>query len=230
MFADRAMWASVAVVDCLRNGVPLENAHASHVARSLAAVMHAFRLPLDEYWERQMVLTDGSNMMILMCHAGFVGLGPPAELEDNYEAISAALSDRSWESLRKLPDSVWRLLRIATGMTRDEWEGLPEFCRDLLSAKIICPDCLHSGSMDTFGEPNPIDDPTYFSQQRLRVVFRCPKCGTEITYSITSGRTREYHAQIFGDRRWVKWAIVGTFLGLSILTIAFFLYGRTPHF
>jgi hypothetical protein len=184
MLSDRAMWAPVVLVDHLRNGLSLEHSVEMHAARSLAALMNAFRLPLDEYWERQMQMTDGAVMAWLVSQAGYAGYGAPSDLIENEAAISRALAARSWDALSALPESVWRLLKAATGMSRQEWAGLPHFCRGLLGEKIICPECLRATSMDCFGEPDPIDDPTYAVPQRIRLVFRCPKCRTKIAYPL----------------------------------------------
>lgn len=230
MTSDRAMWASVALVDYLRNGVPLEDAPRVHVLRSLAAVMNAFRLPLEEYWERQMEIADGMTMMQILVHAGLSGIGVPPELEDNQDAISNALYLRTWESVASLPEPVWKVLRGATGMDAQEWSALPDYCRELLAARIICPKCSHAGRLDGFGEPNPIDDPTYFGQQRVDLTFRCPVCGTEVTYAITSGKAREYHAQSYGGKRVFLWTTVGVFLGLSVLMLLAWAVFHKPTF
>lgn len=224
MLSDRAMWGSVVLVDHLRNGLSLEGSATMHAARSLAALMNAFRLPLDEYWERQMDQTDGGMMVWLLSQAGYAGFGVPSDLVKNEAAISKALAERSWDALSELPTPVWGLLKAGTGMSREEWAGLPDFCRGLLSERIICPDCLYTASIDSFGEPNPIDDPTYVLPQRIRLVFRCPKCGTEVTYGVTSGKSWEQSTKTLGNSSWLRWIIIGIFLGGSILCLLGYMY------
>ena len=53
MLSDQAMWASVALVGYLRNGVPPEDAPRVYAGRALAALMNSYGCRLDEYWEKQ---------------------------------------------------------------------------------------------------------------------------------------------------------------------------------
>lgn len=220
------------MVDHLRNGVPLEDAPKVHLGRSLASLMNAFRFDLDEYWERQMRPMDGQAFLISLEQAGMtnrIWTGVPSALDDHYDDIRAALEGRSWPMLRALPDPVWKLLRICTGLTREEWESLPDFCRELLGNTITCPDCGQSVEMSSFGEPDPIDDPSYGFAQRISLVFRCPNCGAEVGYSIVSHKSKEFHPGIFGTKTIFKWTIVGTFVTLALLAIAYALAWRHPY-
>jgi len=188
------MWASIALVDYLRNGVPLEDAPKEHVGRSLAALMNCYRLPLDEYWERRITYNDGAYDAYLLDQAGYTGWEMVPLMNQHFEAMSAALAARSWEALSALPDKVWDFLRHVTGMCREEWDELPEFCKGLLSARIVCPRCDCADLLDRFGEPDPIDDPTSFLPNRMDLVFHCPKCGTDVTFDIPKRTTRAYKA------------------------------------
>lgn len=227
MLSDRAMWASVALVDYLRNGVPLDDAPQDHVARSLAALMNCWRMPLDEYWERRLLETDGCYDMFLLEQAGYTGWEMVPLMNKHFAAMSNALADPSWQALRDLPNEVWKLLRCVTGMGPDDWESLPEFCRGLLNKKVICPECENADSMDRFGEPNPIDDPTTLMPSRISLVFRCPKCGTEVNFDIATSTSHEPKSAIL-PKRITGWVVIGL-SGVFLLVLLWLLTTR-PKF
>lgn len=226
MLSDQAMWASVALVDYLRNGVPPENAPKVHAARALAALINCFRLPLDEYWERQIEMHDGANYFQVLAQAGYSGWELDPIFDRHYKTMFDALATREWGPVRDLPPDVWGLLSHVTGMGRDEWDTLPTFCRELLAEPIICPGCGRKEVMEKFGEPDPIDDPTYFYQQRVSLVFHCPECENEFTFNIQARKSREFHTSIFGAKKIYRFGILAIFIGLIAATLLYVIFQK----
>jgi hypothetical protein len=224
MQSDQAMWASVALVDYLRNGVPFEDAPAVHVGRTLASMINCFGRPLDEYWLARIEYLDGAYYSYTLAQAGDTGYEMVGVFAKYGDAMYNALDARTWDAYRTLPDGVWKLLKHLTGMERAEWDGLPAFCRELLAEPVVCPECEHTDCMERFGEPEPIDDPSYFHQHRVSLVFHCAKCGTEINYSIRARAAQEYHAEIFGKSRLPRRLIVGMFLALTAATLLYVMF------
>jgi hypothetical protein len=222
------MWASVVLVDYLRNGVPLEDAPKAQVGRALAALTNCYRRPLDEYWERRIEELDGAYFAYTLDQAGYSGWEMMSFFGDYGVAISEALADRSWEALCALPDKVWKLLRHVTGMAREEWEQLPDFCRELLAKRMTCPGCGRSETLDRFGEPDPIDDPTRFYQNRMDLTLHCPKCGASLTFDIPAGVGKEYTPQAVLSKKVFGRMVVGVFGALVV--IALYLIFRTGYF
>jgi len=219
MISDRTMWASVALVGYLRNGVPIEDAPKAHVGRALAALINCYRRPLDEYWERQIAAFDGVYDAYILEQAGYTAWEMIFIFDQHYDAMSAALADRSWLSLRSLPDKVWDLLGHVTGMSRAEWEELPDFCRGLLAERMICPQCEYTDTLDRFGEPDPIDDPTYFYQNRIDLVVHCPKCATAVTFDIPARTSRQYPPRAIIPKRACQRAVLGIFAAFMALAL-----------
>jgi len=228
MESDRAMWASIALVDYLRNGVPLEDAPKEHVGRSLAALLNCYRMPLDEYWERRIDMLDGAYDAYFLDQAGYTGWEMVPLMNQYYDAMSAALADRSWDAFRLLPDKVWDLLRHVTGMCSEEWEELPAFCRGLLSQKVTCPACKCADMLDRFGEPDPIDDPTRFYQNRIDLVFHCPKCGTPVTFDVPVGASPQCKPSSPVAKKIFGRAVMGMFIVL--MALAFYMIFKRPFF
>ena len=187
MASDLTMWASVVLVDHLRNGVPLEDAPKAHVGRALAALMNCYRKPLDEYWERRIEASDGGYYAYSLDQAGYSGWEMISVFSKYGPAMSEALADRSWQALTALPDKVWKLLECVTAMKRADWEQLPGFCRELLDKRITCPGCDRNETLEHFGEPDPMDDPTRFYQNRVDLTFRCSNCGESVIFDIPAG-------------------------------------------
>jgi hypothetical protein len=224
MISDRTMWASVALVGYLRNGVPLEDAPKEHVGRSLAALVNCYRMPLDEYWERRIDMRDGAYDAYLLDQAGYTGWEMVPLINEHFSAMSAALADRTWAAYRMLPDKVWDLLGHVTGMGREEWEALPAFCRELLTEKITCPVCECADFVDRFGEPDPMDDPTYLFPNRIDLVFHCPKCGTPVTFDIPARTSRQYRQRAILPKRACQRAVLAVFA--AFMALAFYLIFR----
>lgn len=229
MLSDRAMWAAVLLVDHLRNGEQFEDARQMHAGRALAALLNAYGRRLDEYWERKIERLDGANYPYVLACAGYTSFELEPLFHKYYDVMSDVLASRSWEAFMSLPTPVWKLLARVTGMKREEWDSLPFFSREYLSENIVCPECGYSKELEHFGEPDPIDDPTYFYAQRMSLVFHCPECGTEVMYDVKARESKEYTTAIFGRNKFYRLGILSIFIGLIVATLLFLLFRNPPY-
>lgn len=217
MLADRAMWASVCIVDNLRDGTTLEDARDVHAGRALAALAWLFRIPLDAYWESQLPNLGGANYGYMLEQNGYTMLELVPIVGEHTRAIEDCLAHRSFTEISALPRDILRLLQSVTGMAEGEWEALPSFCRSLLVQDVVCPECAHTAPMRDWGKPHPIDDPLWMYSQRISLVFDCPTCGTDVTYDIVHSTSREFVA--------VPWSIRRILILLGALSIGAFSVG-----
>lgn len=209
MKADSAMWASKAISDYLRLGIPLEETRSAFVPRVFAAILSLSGYEMGPEWEKQIRGADRGLITVLIERVtGRLLYEITRDLARHIDDVRDAVDLKSWPRLKALPEEVWQYATAVTGMTVDEWEALPGYCRHLLSQPVECPICEHANRMEEFGDPDPITDPLDLVAREIMLIFNCPKCHARVIYDIQRRDSEQFGKSLSERSPALRWTTI----------------------
>ena len=82
------------------------------------------------------------------------------------EETFLAIDRGNWASIANLPEPVWGWITDMTGLSRAEWEKVPEAAACILAGPVTCPECGRTGKITDIGDLAQATDPFSFWQQQ----------------------------------------------------------------
>ena len=218
MTPDEKLWVDQGIAMYLRTRAFTDEIPALLVGRALAQLMDYWRCTVPPKWE---FATGNTDYMTLAYSIAEHQTSPSQVALDcaTYGTeVYEALEKSDWETMLNLPGPVWDWIAGFTALTREEWQALPDKVRDLVAAKIDCPNCASVFSLQDVGKPDEISDPYSQHSSRDVLIFTCPRCDHSMVFD--SAR----HAMVEPSK--VKDAVANvpmivafTILGLIVLVI-----------
>jgi len=209
---DTGRWVEAVVTKCLTDNVTPAQARDFVLGFTLAQILWFWRYPLPEPWGTLSERWEYIAAMKLVYEPG------PWVTGDQFDeafgpyrkSIENALKKNDWATYSALPDEVWEWLVKITGLSREEWEHLPEEADSILTSTVICPACGTDGLLKDVAVVSQPNNP-HFVGTRLDV--HCVQCGSYLAFDAASRRIRKLSS------KWMLAMIVIIVLLLSGLVI-----------
>lgn len=186
MKPDMRTWVEAAISKHLRDGMPLGQTHAYLVRGILAQLLR--------YWRYEAPgdlgdLLDNVTYSIIawqIKERASVSMGERA-VDEYAPAALAAVRAGDWKSLAALPDAVWGWVRELTGLTRAEWEMVPETAAEVLCTEFACPRCHTQGPLRDLLKIRQGAEPLQLTSTGA-ARFICGKCGSGLALDLSEPR------------------------------------------
>lgn len=210
--ADDGRWLEAVVTKCLVDDSSTAEARDFVIGYVISQLLWFWRHPIPEPWGTLSERWEYVAAMRLVYEPGHWVAGDQfdEELMPYRDQVYDAIRKNTWAAYSALPEQVWGWLMELTGLSREEWEKLPDEASQVLASTVICPTCGSDGSLKETAKPAYPTNPHFIG---TRLDIGCSQCGSHMTFDVGARRVRKH------SPRWtiVKIVVLVLVLGGLIL-------------
>lgn len=186
MRPDVRTWVQAAITRHLRAPMPLAQTHTFLIRSALAQLLRYWRYEVPGNWGDLLDNVTYGIVAWQIKERAAMTIGEHS-VDEYAPAVIEAINKGDWQSLTELPEPVWDWVRELTGLTRAEWEMVPEIAGEILNAHLECPRCKNNKPLYELARVRENAEPIALSSTGA-VRFTCSRCGSGISLDLIEPR------------------------------------------